>query len=181
VGLSVGECAIESGLFCLVHGCVSFIQEMFEADMVAIQIGDADGDADGNALVAWGDDHGVGDVDGTGTLCLGDDGGEFFSAGAAADVYVAEAVLDEAGNLLQDGIAGAVSPGIIDLLKGVHIDHEQGEGTFKADGALEFVFGKLDEVAAVAEAGEVIGVGLYFDFLLQLPFALPAALASNCI
>ena len=81
---------------------------------------------------------------------------ELVAAGAREQVAGAKARLRHQREMLQAGVARGVAMGVVDLLEAVEIDHEQRERLAVALGARAFFRQPGHQLAAVADAGEVV-------------------------
>ncbi|MNF65861.1 hypothetical protein D3C84_476390 [compost metagenome] len=90
--------------------------------------------------------------------------GEFVAGEARQDAIGAQAVAQAPGQADQQFVAGLVAEAVVDPLEVVDVHQQQAERRIAV--AVEALFEGADEVGAVAEAGEVVGVGQFFDALL---------------
>ena len=72
---------------------------------------------------------------------------------------LADLLLAEGRQLLEDRIADAVAEVVVDRLEAVDVEQGHGQGIAVALGAAQLAFGQLHEVPAVERAGQWIGRG----------------------
>ncbi len=70
--------------------------------------------------------------------------------------------------MLQAGVAGGVAVGVVDALEAVEVDHQQRERLVAALRAGAFLGQALHQMAAVADAGEVVEQRQIGDFAAQM-------------
>ena len=81
---------------------------------------------------------------------------ELVAAGARQHVAGPQPGLRHQGEMLQAGVAGGVAVGVVDHLEAVEVDHEQREQLAAALGPGALLGQALQQMAAVADAGEIV-------------------------
>ena len=89
---------------------------------------------------------------------------ELLAAEARRDVVVAQLRAEDLGDALQDGVAGEVAVGVVDVAQQVEVGHHQRERPVEALGARQLLVQREREVPCVEEAGLRVDARL----LLQL-------------
>ncbi len=161
-----------SGLLRAVHREVGVAHEGAGGD-VGLGEGDADAgrDADlGAALdqirLGEGDPQPVGDLEdavlaggGVAGAVADDERGELVAAEAGRGVPGADGVLEPAGGLDQQLVAGLVADGVVDGLEAVEVDEEHGGARVGDSPAGEGLLDALGEQGAVGQVGERVVLG----------------------
>ena len=160
----VGRKAVAAGLLGVVQRMVGGRdQAVGECAHLAGPLRDADRDRDRNivadALFGVGAadlQHAAGDHGALAQRRGRQHDAEFVAAGPRQHVAGPQAGLRHQGEMLQAGVAGGVAVGVVDGLEAVEIDHQQREGLAAAFGARAFFRQALQQMAAVADAGEIV-------------------------
>ena len=92
---------------------------------------------------------------------------ELVAAGARQHVAGPQPRLRHQGEMLQAGVAGGVAVGVVDAFETVEIDHQQRERLAGALRARAFLGQPLHQMAAVADAGEVVEQRQIGDLVAQ--------------
>src|SRR5438309_7627176 len=87
---------------------------------------------------------------------MGKQGAEFIAAEASDDVGLAEALPQQAGDLLEGVIAFAMAKFVVDVFKIIHIDEDQRRAHALARTQLQVLFRQADETAAIMQTGQLI-------------------------
>jgi len=90
-----------------------------------------------------------------------------------------EHILQCFGNHPETGVTFGMTELIVELLKMIHIDHDQRQGEFVAHGALGFQLQHLVEFAAIADVRQTVEKGHFFQhicFQLELQMGFHARL-----
>ena len=93
---------------------------------------------------------------------------ELVAAGPRQKVAGPQPGLRHQGEMLQAGIAGGVAISVVDALEAVEIDHQQRERLAAALRAGTFLGQALQQMTAVADAGEIVEQREIGDFVAQM-------------
>ena len=101
----------------------------------------------------------VGYMDSLRNIHLGQDYGELLASVAPDEILLANTGAQALADLVQDGITGRVSPGIVNLFEMVKIYEEHGAGMVGAPATSNFFVYASDDSAVIGQAGDGIGDG----------------------
>ena len=159
-----------------VDGEVGLVDQLVRVRSVAREAGDADRDrrpdrlARGLDVECAGGDRApdpLGDLEGLLRRRLGKQDRELLAAEARRHVVVAQLRAEDLGDALQDGVAGEVAVGVVDVAQEVEVGHHQRQRPLEALRARELLVQGDGEVAGVEEPGLRVDARL----LLQLRHA----------
>ena len=120
--------------------------------------GDRAGDRPGG--VAHRAHEALGGAGGLGLVGVGEDHGELLAAGAADDVARPHVAFEDVAEGDQDLVADRVAVDVVDALEVVDVEQDEADRGVVARGARQLGGEALVEVAAVEEAGQLVGAGL---------------------
>src|SRR5579872_3357014 len=96
-------------------------------------------------------------------ITLFEDDGELITTEASDDIFGPNDLVQTRSDLLEHGIPGGVTKGVVDLLEVVQVDHEQGKPlerrirTERVQATIEFV----QQVTSIPEARQFVRNGLF--------------------
>ena len=152
--------------FGFVHGHVGIFQQ--QLGVFAVIRADGNTDAGGNhqlvaiqhKRLAQGVQHALGDQRGLGVVGqLGQDHHELVAASAANGVHVAHHGAGAPGDLLQQGVAGGVAQGVVDVLETVQVHEQHGHLVAAALGHAQRLLQAVHQQQAVGQVGQVVVFG----------------------
>ena len=109
----------------------------------------------------------LGHGDGAVELRAGQEHGELLAAHARRRVDPAQVAAQQLGERPQRLVAGGVPAAVVDALEVVEVGEEERQRGVEPARAGDLALERLDEAAAVDEAGELVGDGLLADDLVQ--------------
>jgi len=89
---------------------------------------------------------------------IGCENQELVAAEPTDDVALAHAVIDTGGDLGDEGVAGRMSAGIVDLLEPIEVQHQHRDHGPVSLGAGKFVLGVLDEQVPVRQTSQLVEI-----------------------
>ncbi len=92
-------------------------------------------------------------------VCLRHDNEKFLSAEATVKICPAEVFADNGGRFPENDISGKVAQCIIDILKMIDIQHDDGEGCAPPGHSLPLILQQFHDVAPVIGSGEFVTDG----------------------
>jgi hypothetical protein len=167
--------AVPSLLFSDVEGTVAAAQDLEPSGIGGEQSGDAEAGGEANLLALVLDGEAgetvakiFGDLGGVVVGGAGQDGNELFTAEAGDMVDVAEIVAEAARGVVQGDVTAVVAVFIIDGFEAVEVEDDERECGVVTACTLDGCGADLLEGTAVEQTGERVGLGLGFEFKLEL-------------
>ena len=155
-----------------VDGEVGLVDELVGVGAVGGAAGHAERDrgADGLArgldlepLLGDGAADSLGDLECLLRRRLRQDDGELLAAEARRNVGVAELALEDARDAVQNGVAGEVAVGVVDVAQQVEVGHDHRQRRPRPLGPVELLAERSGEVAGVEESGLRVDAGLLLE------------------
>src|SRR5579872_4835478 len=92
--------------------------------------------------------------------CGGQDDGELLAAVARDAILALDALCQRGGNELNDGVAGGVAPGVVDLFEMIDVDQEQRQIVTAVHGIAAHRLQNHVEISSVRDTGQAVRRGL---------------------
>ncbi len=119
-----------------------------------------------------------GDVKGILRTGIVEQQGEFFAADSGSDVGASNGVIDDGTQTFEDPVADGVAEGVVDVGEVIEVDQNDGHRFVGTAGVVDGVSCAFPEISRVSEAGQFVGDGALFEFVVESLQALFAA--SEC-